>query len=128
MSDWQPLPVSLVPVASDRAWLDPQLVSANLYLKVTDVTVMDAGTVPVAILDNNRWAIGFTVGPGGAGGEYVAPWSDAVSESGVSVTNGQWQWFDLPRYGPLVCAAWSAQFGSPSVLRVFEIIRSQREK
>lgn len=108
---------------SDRAWLDPALVGRNLYVRLTDVVVPASGVVPVAVPNPYRWAVGLTLAPASGAGAHAAPWGDVTSADGIALDILRLDWYDLRRYGPLVCGGWFAAGGAGSVVRAIEVIR-----
>lgn len=115
-----PGPIAL---PSDRAWLDPGLVSRSLFVRVTAVAA--GGTRRIAELNADRWAVGFVMAPGSSGGVVVAPWSDVTNAQGWSLSALAPLWFKLFDYGPLVTGEWWAA-GTDAVtgsVRLVEVIR-----
>lgn len=107
----------------DRAWFDPALIAANLYLVQTDIPVDPVESLPAAKLNIYRWAVGFIQAPDSGNGARVAPYVDVQTGIGYLVPTDEILWFDMPTYGPLVFQEWRAVGGAGAIVRVIEVIR-----
>ena len=116
-------PPRVITIPSDRTWIDPRLVSANLYTKTTTVPVDPAAPTIVAKTDVNRWALGFLTAPGGGNGVYFAPYPDLVTGTGFALAAEGIQWFRLTEYGPVVNLDWWAIGGAGGIIRLIEVLR-----
>lgn len=126
MPDSPPPPPPVVLIPSDRVWIDPRLIAANLFTQPSNV-VLDMGAPTLLVgLNADRWAVGFArltvLGPTVA----VAPWGDVTTDAGQVVAAGAFVWYDQLTYGPLVGGEWYGYSASPDTVRVVEVIRLDR--
>lgn len=110
-------------VPSDRAWMDPRLVAANLYTQITDLPSDPVNPAIIVPANPSRWAVGFTLAPPVMDGAVVAPFGDVTTGTGYQVLGTRLLWFRLTKHGTLVQAAWYMVGGAGSVVRAVEILR-----
>jgi len=115
-----------LPVPSDRLWLDPAAVGRNLAPRFSTVTSVGGAVEKVAAANPARWAVGFIILTPGGFNARVYPDASAAATAGVELASSRLDWFDLPRYGPLVSFDWWAVCSPGTILSVVEIIRTTR--
>lgn len=115
---------TVLPMPSDRAWIDPRLLASNLYTVTADVAVTGGAGVRVLTLDYDRWAVGFTVGGMLASDIWVSPWPDARDYPFGQLGTAAVLWFDQLTFGPVVGGEWYVQTMAPATVRVVAVRRS----
>lgn len=108
---------------SDRAWIDPRLLAANLYANQTNVAMAGGVVTDLAGLNYDRWAIGFVLMSMGADTPSVAPFSDINTNNGVRVNVNSFLWYDQLTYGPLIGGEWFGLVLAPATVKIIEVIR-----
>jgi hypothetical protein len=116
-------PVMKIPVPSDRAWFDGQLLTAATEVSISEFVWTAPGANLVAPANPNRIAIGFIPLQGMANDQLIAPWPDPQSYPLADLSTGLAVWFKLWDYPGIIGNKWYGYSPGAFTFRFVEILR-----